>query len=81
MKMAKKYLVVDLGADPNAGEGGGHNHSRDLSLGLEIGLGLLLSLSGSISLSVSLGVDIVLRGGLSSSESVLLGLGLVDDLS
>lgn len=77
----KKYLVVDLGADPNAGVGSRHNYGRDLSLGLEISLGLLLSLSGSVGFSVSLGIHVVLRGGLSSSESALLGLGLVDDFS
>lgn len=82
MKIAKKkYLVVNLGADPNAGVGGRHNYGRDLSLGLEISLGLLLSLSGSVGFSVSLGIHVVLRGGLSSSESALLGLGLVDDFS
>ena len=77
----KKYLVVNLGTDPNAGVGGRHNYGRDLSLSLEISLGLLLSLGGSVGFSVSLGIHVVLRGGLSSSESALLGLGLVDDFS
>lgn len=69
-----------MGADPDTGECRGLNNGLQLGLGDKVGLSLLESFSRGVGLRVGLGVDVGLCLGLSSSESMLLDLCLVDDL-
>lgn len=75
------HVVDNLGADPNLGGRRGLNDGAQVGLGNEVSLSLLECLGRSVSLCRGLGVDIDLSASLSGSESVLLSLGTVDDLS
>lgn len=68
-------------ANPDAGESGRLYNGADVGPGDEVRLSLGDCLSGGISLRLGPGVDTEQSAGLSRSESVLLRLGAVNDLS
>ena len=78
--MDSTHIVDDVGGDPNTGICRGLDDCAQLSFGNKVSHGFLDRLGCSVRLSCSLSVDVGLRPGLSSSESLLQRLGVIDDL-
>lgn len=78
--MDSTHIVDDVGGDPNTGIRRGLDDCAQLSFGNKVSHGFLDRLGCSVRLSCSLSVDVGLRPGLSSSESLLQRLGVIDDL-
>lgn len=78
--MDSTHVVDDVSGDPNTGIRRWLDDCAQLSFSNKIGLGFLNCLGCSVRLGCGLSVDVSLRPGLSSSESLHQRLGVIDDL-
>lgn len=75
------HIVNDFGTNVDASIGRGLDDCADLRPCNEVRLSLRHGLRSGVSLRLRLGVDVDHGAGLGRSESVLLSLGVIDDLS